>query len=101
MLTGLTVCLSKATRRRLLHRRQVMIEGSFADAANNHGFKQARWRGLAAVRIQNLLIAACQNLRKLLRAIGRRGRAAAVALPGAVARLWRSPCPSLVSPHIS
>jgi hypothetical protein len=52
------------------------MEGSFADAANNHGFKRARWRGLERVRVQNLLIAAIQNVRKLLRA-WRRGAAAA------------------------
>lgn len=58
---------SKHERRRLLGRRSQKAEGSFADAANNHGFKQARWRGLAKMTIQNLLIAAVQNVRKLLR----------------------------------
>ena len=48
------------------------MEGSFADAANNHHYKRARWRGLANMRIQNLLVAACQNLRKLLKAEKRR-----------------------------
>ena len=43
-------------------------EGSFADATNRHGYKRARWRGLAGMTIQNLLIAAAQNLRKLIRA---------------------------------
>jgi hypothetical protein len=28
------------------HRRKVLAEGSFADAANNHGFKRSRWRRL-------------------------------------------------------
>jgi transposase len=60
-------CLSKYERRRLLNRRKCKAEGSFADAANNHGFKQARWRGLVKMAIQNLLIAAVQNIRKLLR----------------------------------
>jgi transposase len=71
-------CLSPGCRRRLMHRRQVVIEGSFADAANCHGFKQARWRGRWAVRIQNLLVATCQNLRKWLRAARRGGRALAL-----------------------
>jgi transposase len=53
----------KADRRR----RQHLMEGSFADAANNHGFKRARWRGLWRQRIQDWLIAAVQNLRILLR----------------------------------
>jgi transposase len=61
-------CLSKGERRRLMGRRKAAMEGSFADAANNHGFKRERWRGLARVRIQGLLIAAIQNVRKLLRA---------------------------------
>jgi hypothetical protein len=65
-------CLSRYERRRLMNRRKYKAEGSFADAANNHGFKQARWRGLAKMRIQNLLIAAVQNVRKLLRHTSRR-----------------------------
>jgi len=60
-------CLSWAWRRRLMTRRKSCMEGSFADAANCHRFKRARWRGLIKMRIQNLLIATCQNLRKLLR----------------------------------
>jgi transposase len=59
-------CLSRHERQRLLNRRKHKAEGSFADAANNHGFKQARWRGLAKMTIQNLLVAAVQNVRKLL-----------------------------------
>lgn len=47
-------------------RRRHLLEGSFADAANNHGFKRARWRGLWRQQIQNHLIAACQNLRILM-----------------------------------
>ena len=74
-------CFSAAERRHLMTRRKICAEGSFADATNNHGFKQARWRGLMKVRIQNLLIAAAQNLRKLLKAY-RRGRAAALAAAG-------------------
>jgi transposase len=62
-------CLSRWERKRLLARRKSKIEGSFADAANQHGLKRARWRGLAKASVQNLLIAAAQNLRKLLRAV--------------------------------
>ena len=47
-------------------RRQYLLEGSFADAANNHGFKRARWRRLGRQQIQDCLIAAIQNLRRLL-----------------------------------
>jgi transposase len=60
-------CLSRETRFYLLKRRKHKIEGSFADASNNHGFKKARYRGLEKVTIQNLLIATIQNLRKLLK----------------------------------
>jgi len=42
------------------------MEGSFADAANRHGFKRARWRRLHNQRIQDLLIATCQNIRILV-----------------------------------
>jgi transposase len=61
-------CITAGERKRLMSRRQAKAEGSFADAANNHGFKRARWRGLAMVEIQNLTIAAIQNLRKLVKA---------------------------------
>jgi len=61
-------------------RRKHLLEGSFADASNNHGFKRARWRGLWRQNIQSHLIAACQNIRILLRhAISK--PAAAIALP--------------------
>jgi transposase len=54
--------LAKRDRRRRRH----LMEGSFADAANQHGFKRARWRGLWRQRVQAHLIAACQNIRILL-----------------------------------
>ncbi len=47
-------------------RRRHVMEGSFADAFNNHGAKRARWRGLARQRIQSWLIAVVQNLRILV-----------------------------------
>lgn len=50
-----------------LRRRKYLMEGSFADAANNHGFKRARWRGLWRQQIQDWLIAAIQNLRILMK----------------------------------
>lgn len=71
-------CLSASQRRWWMRRRKIRVEGSFADAANRHGYKRARWRGLVTVTIQNLLIAAMQNLRKLLRwrpGPGKRGQA--------------------------
>jgi len=62
-------CLSGYERKRLMGRRKHKAEGSFADAANNHGFKRSRFRGIEKVQIQNLMIAATQNLRKLMRHI--------------------------------
>ncbi len=47
-------------------RRQHLMEGSFADAANNHGFKRSRWRRLWRQQIQDDLIATIQNARILL-----------------------------------
>jgi transposase len=62
-------CLPKHERKRLMARRKHKSEGSFADATNNHGFKRARFRGIEKMQIQNLMIAAIQNLRKLMRHI--------------------------------
>jgi transposase len=52
--------------RRDRRRRQQLMEGSFADAANNHGFKRARWRRLWRQQIQDWMIAAVQNIRLLI-----------------------------------
>lgn len=48
-------------------RRRHLMEGSFAQAANCHHFKRARWRRLWRQQIQDWLIAACQNVKLLLR----------------------------------
>jgi transposase len=48
-------------------RRRWLMEGSFADAANNHGFKRARWRRRWRQTIQDYMIATVQNIRILLR----------------------------------
>jgi IS5 family transposase len=68
--------LPAGVRRWMLRRRRIRAEGSFADALR-HGFKRARWRGLAKMTIQNLMIAAIQNVRKLLKH-ARKGRGAGV-----------------------
>lgn len=67
-------CLTRSQRYRLMSRRKYKAEGSFADGANNYGFKRARWRGLDKMEIQNLMIAAIQNLGKLLRYGGADGK---------------------------
>ena len=56
-----------AAARRNRKRRQHVAEVSFADAANHHGFKRARWRRLWRVQIQDWLIAAIQNIKVLLK----------------------------------
>jgi len=61
-------------------RRHVVMEQSFADAANNHGFKRSRWRRLWRQQIQDYLIAAIQNIRILLSRGGTNGSAGAAAL---------------------
>ena len=66
-------CMSKTRRRYFMGRRRAVVEGSFADAANNHGYKHSRWRGLERVTIQNLLISSIQNLRKLIAISSRAG----------------------------
>ena len=52
--------------KRDLRTRKHFMERSYADAANNHGFKRSRWRGIEKVTIQNLLIAVVQNIRILI-----------------------------------
>jgi transposase len=59
--------LSPHQRKARMRRRKIRAEGSFADSANHHGYKRARWRGSEKMTIQNLLIATAQNLRKLMR----------------------------------
>ena len=69
MSAALAEANSPAARRSRKRRRHVM-EGSFADAMNNHGAKRARWRGRKRQEIQSCLIAAVQNLRILIRRRG-------------------------------
>jgi len=74
-----------------LIRRRHRMEGSFADASNNHGFKRARWRGLQRQRLQDYLIAAIQNLRILIRKGSNRRNAAQMRISSIFAH-----CSSLV-----
>ena len=52
---------ARADRRR----RQSLMEGSFAQAANQFHFKRARWRRRWRHQIQDWLIAAVQNIARL------------------------------------
>jgi len=47
-------------------RRMTLMEGSFGQASQNHHFKRARWRRLWRQRIQDHLIAAVQNVKKMI-----------------------------------
>jgi len=70
-------------------RRRHLMEGSFADAANNHHFKRARWRRRHNQQIQDYLIAVCQNVRILLgHAPLQPAVAAAGKTQGRVRRFW-------------
>ena len=92
--------------------RKHVMEGSFADAANNHGFKRSRWRGLEKVTIQDFFIAAVQNIRILIKrwrkpvGVAQQNRAmggetagilSALTRSAHVFAMWLSPKPSLVN----
>ncbi|MDQ2950365.1 MAG: transposase [Acidobacteriota bacterium] len=77
-----------AAGRRDRRRRQQLMEQSFADAANNHHFKRARWRRLWRQQIQDYLIAAIQNVRILLAQHNpKKSVAAAVIIPPLLPKL--------------
>jgi hypothetical protein len=61
---------TSAAAKRDYRRRRSLMEGSFAQSANCHGFKRARWRRVWRQQIQDWLIAACQNVKLLLGARG-------------------------------
>jgi transposase len=72
-------------------RRHHLMERSFADAANNHHFKRARWRRLWRQQIQDYLIATIQNVRILLAHQNPKNIAAgALTLPACSTRLLPS-----------
>jgi len=71
---------SKAAALRLLARRKAVAEGSFAEAHVLHGHWRCRWRRRRRVQLQCYLVAAVQNIGKLVRHGGKgRGRPAAIA----------------------
>ncbi len=53
-----------------MRKRQVWVEPLFAEAKEWHGLRRLRLRGLMNANIQGLLVAAGQNLKRLLAAIG-------------------------------
>ncbi len=72
-------------------KRKVWVEPLFGEAKDWHGLGRFRLRGLTNVNIEGLLVAAGQNLKRLLAATGWGGRHAPcgglVALPGPRHRL--------------
>lgn len=58
------------TYQKAMHKRQVWVEPLFAEAKEWHGLRRLRLRGLMNANIQGLLIAAGQNLKRLLAASG-------------------------------
>ncbi|MFB3103667.1 MAG: transposase, partial [Pseudomonadales bacterium] len=54
--------------RQKMSERMWKIEGSFAEAKQNHGLSRARYRGRAKVQIQAYLSATAQNLKRLVKA---------------------------------
>jgi len=71
-----------------LNRRKHLMEGSFADGANNHGLKRARWRGLRRMAIQDYFIAAVQNIRIMVKSrLRRAGTGVQAVVPAALATI--------------
>jgi hypothetical protein len=56
--------------KKAIRKRQVWVEPLFAEAKEWHGLRRLRLRGLMNANIQGLLIAAGQNLKRLLAATG-------------------------------
>jgi transposase len=83
--------LSTRQAREDIRRRKTWIEGVIADAKSNHGLSRARCRGLTAMTIQALLVAAAQNIKKL----------AANWRPARLAASSWSPLPVLVAAYTS
>jgi transposase/NAD-dependent dihydropyrimidine dehydrogenase PreA subunit len=66
--------------KRIYARRKETVERSFADSKQLHGHRYARMRGLARVREQCLLCAACQNMKKMALILSRKGKRFLLAL---------------------
>jgi hypothetical protein len=56
--------------RKAMRKRQVWVEPLFAEAKDWHGLRRFRLRGLINANIEGLLVAAGQNLKRLLSATG-------------------------------
>lgn len=84
-----------AAAQRDRRRRQHLMEGSFAQAANEHGFKRSRWRRLWRQQIQDWLIATVQNVKILLKATGKKNLAVLAQRFSALGRQFYAPKPGV------
>ncbi len=71
------------------HRKET-VERSFADAKQLHGHRYARFRGLAKVKAQALLAAACQNMKKMASLLEKALRLSLSSYLPQAKHLWRS-----------
>ena len=78
--------------RRAIRKREVWMEPLFAEAKDWHGLRRFRLRGLPKVNIEALLVAAGQNLKRLLSALGWGRRPCPADMAGSP--LSTTPCPS-------
>jgi hypothetical protein len=88
---------ASAAARRDRRRRRHLMEGSFAQASNQHHFKRARWRRLWRQRIQDYLIAAVQNIAILIKHLPKTQTAMGAGQAEALSPLWSAVAP-LVHP---
>lgn len=72
---------SRGEALRLMGRRRAVAEGSFAEAHSRMDHRRCRWRGRWRVQIQAHLIAAVQNIKKLIQPRPRPRMALSAAIP--------------------
>lgn len=58
--------------KKIYKRRKETVERSFADSKEMHGLRYAQFRGLLKVQMQCLLVAICQNMKKMALVLSRR-----------------------------
>lgn len=80
--------------REIMRRRRIVAEGSFAQAHTRMDHWRCRWRGRAKVQMQAYLVAAAQNIKKLIKGVRKTPKSPAIALgtqsvcPPALIRLF-------------
>jgi hypothetical protein len=84
--------LRSGPARRLIRQRKAWVETVFGDGKERRGLRRARCRGLDAVRIQALMTATAQNIRKLALHRPPGPRASPASTPTASYHAPTSPC---------